>query len=157
QDWPSPGAGTLLPLAPLAGGGWAARFYHARQPEDLVRVDPAAAGQPVLASMAGRAGAPGELAGGLIAPGATRWKSADGLAIHGLLYRPRGRAEGTVVHIHGGPTHHYENRFDPFVQYMLRRGFNVFQPNYRGSTGFGLRFQDAIRKQGWGGAEREDI
>jgi Dipeptidyl aminopeptidases/acylaminoacyl-peptidases len=64
---------------------------------------------------------------------------------------------GTVVDIHGGPTHHLENRFNPFVQYMLRRGFNVLQPNYRGSTGFGLRFQEAILKQGWGGAEQEDI
>jgi dipeptidyl aminopeptidase/acylaminoacyl peptidase len=43
------------------------------------------------------------------------------------------------------------------VQYLLRRGFNVFQPNYRGSTGFGLPFQEAILKQGWGGAEQEDI
>ena len=33
----------------------------------------------------------------------------------------------------------------------------MLQPNYRGSTGFGLRFQEAILKQGWGGAEQEDI
>src|SRR5262249_25224689 len=39
----------------------------------------------------------------------------------------------------------------------LRRGFNVFQPNYRGSTGFGLRFQQSIVKDGWGGAEQADI
>ena len=38
QDWPAFGPGTLLPLAPLTGGGWAARYYHARQPADLVRV-----------------------------------------------------------------------------------------------------------------------
>jgi dipeptidyl aminopeptidase/acylaminoacyl peptidase len=30
-------------------------------------------------------------------------------------------------------------------------------PNYRGSTGFGLSFQEAIKEDGWGGREQEDI
>ena len=44
QDWPAFGPATLLPIAPLTAGGWAARYYHARQPEDLVRYDPGAEG-----------------------------------------------------------------------------------------------------------------
>jgi dipeptidyl aminopeptidase/acylaminoacyl peptidase len=161
RDWPPIGPGTLLPLAPLAGGGWAGRYYHARQPEDLIRFDPAAKAQRTLPSLTGLAGRTGDLTAELIAPESIRWTAPDGLSIQGWLYRPRdrtpGRARGTVIDIHGGPTYHDENRFDPFVQYMLRRGFNLLQPNYRGSTGFGLAFQEAIRKQGWGGAEQEDI
>jgi dipeptidyl aminopeptidase/acylaminoacyl peptidase len=157
QDWPALGPGTLLPLAPLAGGGWAARYYHARQPDDLVRYDPAQQDQTRLPSLTGLAARTGSLTSELIAPESIRWSASDGLAIQGWLYRARGRAAGTVVDIHGGPTHHLENRFNPFVQYLLRRGFNVLQPNYRGSTGFGLPFQQAILKQGWGGAEQEDI
>jgi dipeptidyl aminopeptidase/acylaminoacyl peptidase len=157
RDWPAAGPGTLLPIAPLAGGGWAARFYHARQPDDLVRYDPTAQEQTSLPSLTGLAGATGALVSELIAPQAIRWRAPDGLSIQGWLYRPRGAALGTIVDIHGGPTYHTENRFNPFVQYLLRRGFTVFQPNYRGSTGFGLDFQEAIVKQGWGGAEQEDI
>lgn len=162
QDWPVISPGTLLPVAPLASGGWAVRYYHARQPEDLVRYDPAATGQLSLPSLTGLAGATQELIPDLVAPESIRWNAPDGLSIQGWLYRPKDNAQGektigTVVDIHGGPTHHLENRFNPFVQYLLRRGFNVFQPNYRGSTGFGLPFREAILKQGWGGAEQEDI
>ena len=161
QDWPAIAPGTLIPVAPLASGGWAVRYYHARQPEDLVRFDPTQTGQLSLPSLTGLAGATAGLMPELIAPQSIRWNAPDGLSIQGWLYRPKdkaqGKAAGTVVDIHGGPTHHLENRFNPFVQYLLRRGFNVFQPNYRGSTGFGLPFQEAILKQGWGGAEQEDI
>jgi dipeptidyl aminopeptidase/acylaminoacyl peptidase len=33
----------------------------------------------------------------------------------------------------------------------------VLDPNYRGSTGFGLGYQDAIKADGWGGREQDDI
>jgi dipeptidyl aminopeptidase/acylaminoacyl peptidase len=33
----------------------------------------------------------------------------------------------------------------------------VLTPNYRGSTGFGLWFQETIKEDGWGGREQEDI
>ena len=42
----------------------------------------------------------------LIAPDSIRWNAPDGLSIQGWLYRPKTRAMGTVVDIHGGPTHH---------------------------------------------------
>ena len=151
-----PGA-TLLPIAPLSGGGWAARFYHARQPADLMRVGADAGKGADLASLTGLPKVIGSLPSELIAPEDMRWQASDGLRIQGWLYRAKEPARGTIVEIHGGPTHHVENRFDAQTQYLLRRGFNVFMPNYRGSTGFGLRFQNAILKQGWGGAEQEDI
>jgi dipeptidyl aminopeptidase/acylaminoacyl peptidase len=61
------------------------------------------------------------------------------------------------VTVHGGPTSRSEDRFDARIQYLVSRGFNVLAPNYRGSTGFGLAFQDAIKEDGWGGREQEDI
>ena len=39
----------------------------------------------------------------------------------------------------------------------MRRGFNVLSVNYRGSTGFGLKFREAIKEDGWGGREQSDI
>lgn len=86
-----------------------------------------------------------------------RWKSHDGLAIHGFLYRAPKVARGTVVYIHGGPRDRSENRFDALVQYLVSEGFNVLAPNYRGSTGYGLAFQNAIKINGWGKDEQHDI
>jgi dipeptidyl aminopeptidase/acylaminoacyl peptidase len=156
QDWPAFGPGTLLPIAPLGGGGWATRYYHARARRSRA-LRSGVEGPTTLPSLTGLAGATSSLTPDLIAPESIRWNAPDGLSIQGWLYRPKTKAIGTVVDIHGGPPHHLENRFNPFVQYLLRRGFNLLQPNYRGSTGFGLRFQEAILKQGWGGAEQEDI
>jgi dipeptidyl aminopeptidase/acylaminoacyl peptidase len=156
QPWLKVDGATLLPVAPLSGGGWAARFYHARQPIDLMRVSPDSGKGVTLTSLTGLPKEIGSLSSELVAPEDIRWTASDGLRIQGWLYRAK-EAKGTIVDIHGGPTWHVENRFDAQTQYLLRRGFNVFIPNYRGSTGFGLRFQNAILKQGWGGAEQEDI
>jgi len=81
----------------------------------------------------------------------------DGLEIQGWLYRAAGGGTGTVVLVHGGPTSHAEDRFNAQVQYFVARGFHVLAPNYRGSTGFGLPFQESIKEDGWGGREQEDI
>src|SRR5918997_913290 len=82
---------------------------------------------------------------------------ADGVEIQGWLYRASREAIGTVVLVHGGPTSHAEDRFNAEVQYLVARGFHVLAPNYRGSTGFGLPFQESIKEDGWGGREQEDI
>lgn len=86
-----------------------------------------------------------------------RWKSVDGLEIQGWLYRAREQRAGTVVLIHGGPTSVSEDRFNAQIQFFVSQGFNVFCPNYRGSLGFGLEFEEKIKEDGWGGREQEDI
>src|SRR5678815_317875 len=43
------------------------------------------------------------------------------------------------------------------MQFFVGAGFDVFAPNYRGSTGYGPDFREAIKTQGWGGLEQEDI
>jgi dipeptidyl aminopeptidase/acylaminoacyl peptidase len=59
--------------------------------------------------------------------------------------------------VHGGPTWHSEDWVTPFIQFMVSAGFTVLDPNYRGSTGFGHAFREAIKRDGWGGAEQDDI
>jgi dipeptidyl aminopeptidase/acylaminoacyl peptidase len=85
-----------------------------------------------------------------------RWRSVDSLEIQGWLYRAR-QPKGTIVYIHGGPTAHSEDRFSVQIQFFVSQGFNVLDPNYRGSTGFGLAFQEKIKEDGWGGREQDDI
>jgi dipeptidyl aminopeptidase/acylaminoacyl peptidase len=155
QQWPAGKGRTLLPIAPLAGGGWAARLYRAGQPDDVVRFRPGE-GQ-ALASLTGLPTLLGSLTAELAAPEDFRWRAADGLALQGWLYRPKAAARGTIVLLHPRPGHPAEDRFDPFAQYVLRRGFAVFQPNPRGSSGFGLSFRQAIVKRGWGGPEQNDV
>jgi dipeptidyl aminopeptidase/acylaminoacyl peptidase len=144
--------GNVVPLAPV-GGGWACEHYDARHPVDLVRLGEG--GEP--ASLTGLPGMAELDPSRLAAAEDFRWWSADGLEIQGWLYRASGEAIGTVVLVHGGPTSHAEDRFNAQVQYLVARGFHVLAPNYRGSTGFGLPFQESIKEDGWGGREQEDI
>jgi dipeptidyl aminopeptidase/acylaminoacyl peptidase len=149
-------AGNAIPLSPTGGERWVGLHYDARHPVDLVLFDPTDATK-TAASLTGfweRVPLePGELA----AAEDFTWTSVDGLEVQGWLYRTPGRSTGTIVLIHGGPTHHAEDRFNAQVQYLVSRGFDVLTPNYRGSTGFGLWFQEAIKEDGWGGREQEDI
>jgi dipeptidyl aminopeptidase/acylaminoacyl peptidase len=149
----------LKPLAPvgnsLGSGRWVARHGHARQPVELVTF-PAAA--PEQATSIASLWKDTDLRPADLAPAENfRWRSVDGLEIQGWLYRAPGRARGAVVAVHGGPALRDEDEFDPLIQYLVARGFNVLAPNYRGSTGFGMAFQEAIKAQGWGGLEQEDI
>jgi dipeptidyl aminopeptidase/acylaminoacyl peptidase len=93
-----------------------------------------------------------------------RYESADGLDIGGLLFDPRDgptrRADETdvpaVVMVHGGPHFRETRRFNLHVQFLVSRGYAVFEPNYRGSTGRGRDFKHAIHGD-WGGMEQTDI
>jgi dipeptidyl aminopeptidase/acylaminoacyl peptidase len=93
-----------------------------------------------------------------------RWTAPDGLAIEGLLIHPVARVEGarvpTVVVAHGGPESHYKNgwltRYNVLGQMAAARGYAVFYPNYRGSTGRGVAFAKADQGDGMG-AEFDDV
>ena len=145
--------GNLVPLSPVRDGRWLCFYYSARQPPDLVRFDPETGEYESLTGL--RDLSPLDL-DRLIPAEDFRWKSVDGLRMQGWLYRAQDNI-GTVVLVHGGPTSHAENRFNAQVQYLVSRGFNVLAPNYRGSTGFGVGFQESIKEDGWGGREQEDI
>ena len=149
---PFPGAsGTVLPVGPAADGAWICYHYDARHPMRLVRQQGSAL--QALSDFVDRRMDGAELA----AAEDFRWRAGDGLEIQGWLYRPKDAVRGAVILVHGGPTAHSEDAFDPEVQYLVAAGFAVLQPNYRGSTGFGLPFQESIKVDGWGGREQEDI
>jgi dipeptidyl aminopeptidase/acylaminoacyl peptidase len=88
------------------------------------------------------------------------YPSGDGLQIPALLYRPREIPAGArlpaIVQVHGGPTAQFLRSFDPFIQFLVNRGYVVLAPNVRGSTGYGRAFRDMNLKD-WGGGDLEDI
>lgn len=89
-----------------------------------------------------------------------RYTARDGLPIVSYLTVPRSTPPDgkppLLVWVHGGPESRDTWGFDPLVQYLASRGYAVFQPNFRGSTGFGLDFQIAGRRQ-WGLRMQDDI
>jgi dipeptidyl aminopeptidase/acylaminoacyl peptidase len=149
--------GQLTPVGVLADGAWLAWHYSARVPARLVRVALAAGGPRILNGISAHPSASIPAPEQLTAAEDFRWTSEDGLSIQGWLYRARGKAIGTILDIHGGPTAHDEDAFAIDPQYFAHAGFNVLQTNYRGSTGFSFEFQESIKQQGWGGAEQIDI
>jgi dipeptidyl aminopeptidase/acylaminoacyl peptidase len=50
----------------------------------------------------------------------------------------------TVCNIHGGPEWHERDRFDPETQAFVDSGYAVAVINYRGSTGYGIAFREAL-------------
>jgi dipeptidyl aminopeptidase/acylaminoacyl peptidase len=88
-----------------------------------------------------------------------QYTSRDGLTIRGYLTLPAGaEAENlpVVVNPHGGPWARDAWGFNPEVQFLANRGYAVFQPNFRGSTGYGKEFWQASFKE-WGGKMQDDI
>ena len=68
------------------------------------------------------------------------WRSFDGRTIPGFLLRPRGARKDsrpTVVQVHGGPEGQARPLWNPLTVALVGAGFNVLQPNVRGSTGYG--------------------
>ncbi len=158
----APIPGNLIPLGKAADGAWVALYSSATSPTDLVRF-PAGDTQPLLTSLT-RVWQCTQLKPEQLTPAEDfRWQSVDGLEIQGWLYRarPKGisgkKPPRSVIYVHGGPTHHSEDKFNPEIQYLVSKGFNVLDVNYRGSTGFGLKFREAIKQDGWGGREQADI
>lgn len=87
------------------------------------------------------------------------YTARDGLQIQGYLTLPAGREAQqlpVVVNPHGGPWVRDTWGYNPEVQLLASRGYAVFQPNYRGSTGYGKAFWMESFKQ-WGHAMQDDL
>ena len=88
-----------------------------------------------------------------------KYKSRDGLTIHGYLTLPKNverKNLPAVIVVHGGPWARDNWGFNPEVQFLASRGYAVLQINYRGSTGYGRKFWEASFKQ-WGKKMQDDI
>jgi dipeptidyl aminopeptidase/acylaminoacyl peptidase len=144
---------SLLPVAQLPSGPWLCERYSSRRPHELVIVDPASGAVTEISGVAQHA-----RAGMRFAPAqAYRWRSTDGTEIAGWLYEPAGQSRGLIAHVHGGPTWHSEDWVNSTIQFLVAAGYTVLDPNYRGSTGYGRAFREAIKEDGWGGREQDDI
>ncbi|HEY8531751.1 MAG TPA: prolyl oligopeptidase family serine peptidase, partial [Limnochorda sp.] len=94
-------------------------------------------------------------------PRALTWRSGDGAEVHGLFYPPAGSRYHSpgfppaVIHIHGGPTSQAIADWNPRAQFFATRGYAYLEVNYRGSTGYGKEYMDALRGQ-WGVLDVED-
>lgn len=87
------------------------------------------------------------------------WVDGPGGRIHALVQRPAAPAEGpfpTVFEIHGGPTWHDSDAFAAGPAAWVDHGYAVVRVNYRGSTGYGRAWTDALKHR-VGLIELEDI
>ncbi|BFV57211.1 prolyl oligopeptidase family serine peptidase [Kitasatospora sp. CMC57] len=86
------------------------------------------------------------------------WVEGPGGPVHALISRPPGGVApyACVFEVHGGPTGYDADAFDPLVAAWVDHGFAVVQVNYRGSTGYGSAWRDAIEGRP-GLTELEDV
>lgn len=86
-----------------------------------------------------------------------RFKTRDGLELDGYLSLPKNFANkpsATIIFPHGGPMSEDGLGFDIFSTFMANRGYVVFQPNFRGSSGYGHNFM--MKAVGGYGLEMQD-
>ncbi|VVP95152.1 hypothetical protein PS925_01774 [Pseudomonas fluorescens] len=120
-------------------------------PSAVIAIDRTTRGVEVLAG--GVAPLPAER---ISRPQTLRYPSGSGEA-HGFFY-PAMSGETKpplVVFIHGGPTSACYPMLDPRTQYWTQRGFAVADLNYRGSSGYGREYRQALHLS-WGEVDVED-
>ncbi len=96
----------------------------------------------------------------LSAPEFYKYKSFDGLEIEAALLKPAGSIGKSrlplIAVIHGGPTNNWQDAIETWGQLLAARGYGVFYPNIRGSSGYGEKFLEMNRGD-WGGADFRDV
>lgn len=141
------GRRSLVPRAGLPDGGWLAEAYDADGPPELLRLSPDGTCRrlTVAPTSPRRHRAPRDF----------RWTGSDGRKVQGWLFEPETRPRGLVVHVRDGDA--AEDRADPMTGFWVQTGYAVLEPNPRGAEGFGCAWRHALRVDGWGGREQEDI
>ena len=100
---------------------------------------------------------PGVIPKDMVEPEVITYKSFDDLDIEALLFRAKpDNANGyTIFWPHGGPQYNESKSFRAMFQIFLNRGYNIFCPNFRGSTGYGAEFVKMVEGD-WGHGPRLD-
>ena len=104
---------------------------------------------------------------GFVAPEPVVFRAADGVEVHGQLFRARGAgAHPAIVYVHGGPRRQMLLGFHPSLyysnayamnQHLSARGYHVLAVNYRSGTGYGTAFRDAPELGRAGASEYRDV
>jgi dipeptidyl aminopeptidase/acylaminoacyl peptidase len=86
------------------------------------------------------------------------YAARDGMNIDAYLTVPRtgGKNLPAIILPHGGPQARDDGGFDWLPQFFASRGYVVLQPQYRGSSGFGIKHALAGRRQ-WGQKMQDDL
>lgn len=106
----------------------------------------------------------------LVAPEPVTFQAADGMTIHGQLFRPASRHTAerhpAVVFFHGGSRqqmllgwhnrYYYHNAY-ALNQYLASRGYIVLSVNFRSGTGYGMEFREALNYGPSGASEFNDV
>ncbi len=89
-----------------------------------------------------------------------KYKSFDGVEIEAALLKPLGNDGKSklplIAVIHDGPTGAWQDSIETWGQLLAARGYAVFYPNIRGSSGYGQKFIEMNRGD-WGGGDYRDV
>ena len=89
------------------------------------------------------------------------YKSFDGTLVSAVVTMPfnlkRDGSNPAIVLPHGGPTGQTLDNFSRYATAFASRGYVVIAPNFRGSTGYGQKFQDANYKDLGGGDLKDTV
>ncbi|WP_373894751.1 alpha/beta fold hydrolase [Virgibacillus sp. CBA3643] len=93
----------------------------------------------------------------MVEPDVVSYKSFDGMEIESLLFKAKPENDNgyTILWPHGGPQASERKIFRSMFQAFLNRGYTIFAPNFRGSTGYGSSFVKLV-EQDWGEGPRLD-
>ena len=88
------------------------------------------------------------------------YRASDGMRLHGFLMVPPGIDAAhapLMAHVHGGPFNLARPEFSSTGQLLANRGYVVFEPNFRGSTGLGRDYLFSARGDFGNGRVQQDI
>ena len=96
-------------------------------------------------------------------PRAIKFPTSGGASAHGFYYPPanadfdgpEGELPPLIVQSHGGPTSHTTPALDRELSFWTSRGIGVVDVNYRGSSGYGRSYREALRGA-WGIVDTDD-
>lgn len=89
------------------------------------------------------------------------WSTPNGTTVHGLYYAPinleytGSGSPPAIIELHGGPTSQRSANYSADRAFFTTRGYGYLEVNYRGSSGYGRRYQDLLHEN-WGKVDVED-
>ena len=89
------------------------------------------------------------------------YRGFDGLELHAILFAKSGWSKANekhpaVIWVHGGPDSSVRHQFHPFIAFLTLNGYAVLAPNFRGSSGYGRKFE-RLNDRDWAGGDLKDL